>query len=88
MTSFIVKRLVIPRGHPHSTYGQRGGGGGVKPNTYDYVLGGRRVFKVAYVRKKNFLDHKIPKLFFFCTKEAITLPFIIVYRKVQIGLKL
>ena len=40
-------------------------------------------FMVAYVRKKkNFLDHTISKLFFFCTKEAITLPFIIVYRKV------
>ena len=64
------------------------GGGVVKPNTYDYVLGGRGVFKVAYVRKKFFLDHKIPKLFFFCKKEAITLPFIIVYRKVQIDLKL
>ena len=39
-------------------------------------------FKVVYARKKIFLDRKISKLFFFCTKEAITLPFIIVYRKV------
>ena len=39
-------------------------------------------FKVAHVRKKIFLDHKLSKLFFFCTKGAITLSFIIVYRKV------
>ena len=40
-------------------------------------------FKVAYVRKKKVsLDHKISKRLFFCTKVAITLPFIIVYRKV------
>ena len=40
-------------------------------------------FKVAYVRKKKFfLEHKTSKLFFFCTKEALTLPFDIVYRKV------
>ena len=42
------------------TIAHKGGGGG---------------FKVAYVRKKKkSLDHKISKLFFFCTKEAITLP--------------
>ena len=45
-------------------------------------------FKVAYVRKKYFLDHKILKLFFFCSKEAIILTFIIVYRKVKTGLEL
>ena len=39
-------------------------------------------FKVAHVRKKNFLDHKISKLLFFCTTEAITLPFTTVYREV------
>ena len=34
-------------------------------------------------KKFFFLDHKISKVFFFCTEEAITLPFIIiVYRKV------
>ena len=49
--------------------------------------------KIAYKRgkgdsrlrtyaKKFFFDHQISKLFFLCTKEAITLPFIIVYRKV------
>ena len=42
--------------------------------------GSSQMFKVAYVRKKKFfLDNKISKLFFFCTKEAIALPFIIVY---------
>ena len=40
-------------------------------------------FKVAYVRKKKKnLYHKILKLFFFCTKEAVTIPFTIVYKKV------
>ena len=44
--------------------------------------GGRPGFKVAYVHKKNFFLHlKVSKRFFFGTKEAITLPFIIVYRK-------
>ena len=39
-------------------------------------------FKVAYVRQKIFfLDHTISKLFFFCTKEAIAQPFVIVYSK-------
>ena len=33
-------------------------------------------------KKKMFLDNKISQLFFFCTKEAITLPFVIVFRKV------
>ena len=58
--------------------------------TIAYKGGGGRGFKVEYVRKKkkNFLDHKISKLFFFCTKEAITLPFIFMYRKVQTRLKL
>ena len=46
------------------------------------VYKGGRVSSIAYVRKKKyFLDHKISKLFFFCAKEAITLAFIIVYRK-------
>ena len=50
--------------------------------------GGRGCFNVAYIRKKNnFLDHKISKIFFICTKEAITLPFITVYRKVETGLE-
>ena len=43
---------------------------------------GEGCFKVVYVHKNIFLDHKISKRFFFCTKEAITLPFSIVYRKV------
>ena len=30
-------------------------------------------FKVAYVRKKKFLDQKISIFFFFCTKEALPL---------------
>ena len=38
--------------------------------------------RTYYGQKNDFFDHKIAKLFFFCTKEAITLSFIIVYRKV------
>ena len=40
-------------------------------------------FKTAYVRKKTLLwTTKSQNFFFIYTKEAITLPFIIVYRKV------
>ena len=58
------------------------GRGGVNPNVYDCVEGGKREFMVAYVNKNFFLAHKISKLFFLCAKEAIASPFIIVYRKV------
>ena len=79
LKSFIVK-LNKHGSHPHSTYAQRGKGG-VKPNPYDCLQGGRGRFKVPYGCKKFFfLDHKISRLYFFCTKEAITLPFIIVYK--------
>ena len=33
--------------------------------------------KVPFRKKHFFLDRKITKLFFFCTKQAIILPFII-----------
>ena len=39
-------------------------------------------FKIAYVRKKSLLWTTKSQNFFIYTKEAITLPFIIVYRKV------
>ena len=39
---------------------------------------GERGFHGCVRAQKNFLD----QLFFFCTKETITLPFIIAYRKV------
>ena len=67
--------------HPHSTYAHGGGEGSRQMNTTAYEEEGGG-FKVAYVRKKKDFYHKISKLSFF-TKEAITLPFIIVYRKVQ-----
>ena len=44
--------------------------------------GGEGVQGCVRTQKNFFLDHKISDLFFFGTKEAITLPFIIVYRKV------
>ena len=68
-------------GHPHSTYAPRGRGG-VKPNAHDCVQGGRGFSSLRTYAKKSFLGHKISKLVLFCTKEAITLPLIIVYRKV------
>ena len=45
--------------------------------------GGRGFQGCVRTQKKYFfLDYKISKVFFFCTKKAITLRFIIVYRKV------
>ena len=52
------------------------GRGGVKPNVHTFAdkgEGGVQDWMLA---------RKISKLFFFCAKEAITLPFIIVYRTV------
>ena len=49
----------------------KGDGGGGK--------GGSRLR--TYAKKIFFLNHKISNIFLFCTKEAITLPFIIVYIK-------
>ena len=57
-------------GHPHSTYAQRGRGG-VKPNAYDCVQGGRGVSRLRTYAKKFFLDHKISKLFFFVQKKLL-----------------
>ena len=69
-------------GHPHSMYAQRGRGG-VKPNAYDCVHGGSGGFQVCVRTQKIFEGgNKMSKLFFFCTKEAITLPFIIMCGKV------
>ena len=72
-------------GHPHSTYSQRRSGA-IKPNAYNCVQGGwgggaARVQGCVRTQKKFFLHLKVSKRFFFGTKEAITLPFIIVYRK-------
>ena len=66
----------ISLGFTHIVRTHKGGGeGSSQMRAIPYK--GRWGFKVAYVRKKNFLDHKILKFFFFCTKEAITLPFIL-----------
>ena len=65
----------------HTVRTDKGGGEGLSQmRTIAYKRGGR-VQDYAPLQK-NFLDHKISKLFFLCTKEAITLPFIMVYRKV------
>ena len=59
-----------------------GGEGSSQMRTIAYKGTGRKVQGCVRAQKKFFLDHRILKLFFFCTKEAISLPFIIVYRKV------
>ena len=60
---------------------KKGGEGSRQMRTIAYKgEGGLRLR--TYPKTKRFLDHKISKLFFFCTKEAITLLFIIVFRKV------
>ena len=63
---------------------QRGGGEG-SSQMRTIVCKGEGSFKVAYVCKNIFFglqNHKTFFFFFFFTKEAITLPFSIVYRKV------
>ena len=52
-------------GHP-----QRGRGG-VKPNAYDCLQGGRGGFKVVYVRKKKILHHKSQNFLFFVQKKLL-----------------
>ena len=52
---------------------KEGGGGGEK--------GDGEGSRLRTCTKKIFLHLKVSKRFFFGTKEAITLPFIIVYRK-------
>ena len=69
-------------GHPHVRM-HKGAGreGRGQAKCIHLPTGGRGI--QGWVRThENILDQKISKLFFFCTKEAIALPFIIVYRKV------
>ena len=54
--------------------------GSSQMRTIAYKVGGG--FKIAYVRKKTFWTTKSQKKKIFSTKEAITLPLIIVCRKV------
>ena len=58
-----------------------GGEGSSQMRTIEYKGGGEGGFKVACVRKKICFGLQNRKAFLFCAKEAITLPFIIVYRK-------
>ena len=62
---------------------QRGGGEGPS-QMRTIVCKGEGSFKVAYVRKNIFFGLQNLKtfFFFFFTKEAIKMPFSIVYRKV------
>ena len=76
---FVINKLLLI----HIVRTHKGEGeGSSQMRTIAYKGGGG--FKIAYVRKKDFfLDRQISKpFFFFCTKEANTLSFIIVYRKV------
>ena len=65
----------------HTVRTHKGGGEG-SSQTRTIAFKGGRFQGCVSTQKSFFLDRKISKLFFFCTKEAITLSFIIVYRKV------
>ena len=69
------------RGHPPRTYTNEEGRGQAKCVRLRTRSRGGAQGYVRTQKKINILDHKISKLFFFCTKKAIALPFI-VYRKV------
>ena len=59
---------------------KEGGEGSSQMRTIVYMEG--RGFEGCVRTQKNlFLDHKISNLFLLCTKETITLQFIIMYRK-------
>ena len=66
----------------HIVRTHKGGGEGSSQIRTIAYKGGGGVSRLGKYAKKIFSDHKISKLFFVCTKEVITLPFIIVYRKV------
>ena len=66
----------------HTVRTHKGGGEGSSQMRTIAFKGGGEVSRLRKYAKKFYLDRKISKLFFFCTKEAITLSFIIVYRKV------
>ena len=68
LKSFIVK-LNKHGSHPHSTYAQRGKGG-VKPNAYDCLQGGRGRFKVPYGCKKFFFGPQNLKTLLFLYKRS------------------
>ena len=59
------------RGHLHSTYPQMGRGG-VKPNVYDCVQGGRGVSRLRpYAKKKFFWTTKSQNFSFFVQKKLL-----------------
>ena len=62
------------------TIAYRGGGGG-QANCVRLLTGGKRGFQGCVRTEKKIFTPQISKLFVFCTKEAITLAFIIMYRK-------
>ena len=64
--------FTIMKGVIHIISTLKGRGGGVKPNAYDCVQGGREGFE-GWIRtqKKTFLDRKISKLFFFVQKKLL-----------------
>ena len=73
-----MKKSYLTAGHPHISHkGGVGEGGEGSSQMRTIVFQG-----CVRTQKKLFLDHKTSKRFPFCTKEAITLPFLIVYRKV------
>ena len=80
--AIISDSVSLFRGHLHSMYVQKGEGRG-QTKCIRLCARGEGGFQGCVLTQKTkiFLDRKISKFFSFCTKEAITLAFIIVYRK-------
>ena len=80
---YLCPDLSFSCGVIHIVRRQKGGGGSSQMRTIGYA-GGRGFQGCVRTQKKIFFfwTTKSQKFSFFCTKKAITLRFIIVYRKV------
>ena len=82
-TLYLQLKTEPPWSHPLKTYAQTRKWG-VNPNTYNCLqarLGGGEEFQSCIrTQKKFFWTTNSENFSFFCAKETITLPFIIVYR--------
>ena len=82
-TLYLQLKTEPPWSHPLKTYAQMRKWG-VNPNTYNCLqarLGGGEEFQSCIrTQKKFFWTTNSENFSFFCAKETITLPFIIVYR--------
>ena len=76
------QKKLFSKGSSTCTYVQRWREGRGQAKCIQLHTMGREGVQGWACTHKKILDYKISKLSFFCTKETITLPFIIVYRKV------